>query len=113
LAPHNWNVHFRLGNLLVRQGKLTPAVEEFRLATAANSKILPRTLDLLWRASREDASLLKAVAGDNGKTKLTLAQFLLQASRPAEAAEPFGSVDREVADNSLNAIDSRQEHANA
>ena len=94
LAPHNWNVHYRLGNLLVRQGKLNPAVEEFRLAAAANIKILPGTLDLLWRASRENAGLLKTVTGDSGKAKLTLAQFLLQASHPAEAAAVFSNIDR-------------------
>jgi hypothetical protein len=94
LAPHNWNVHYRLGNLLVRQGKLAPAAEELRLAASANSAILPGTLDLLWRASREDTSLLTTVTGDSAKAKLTLAQFLLNVSRPKEAAAVFGSIDR-------------------
>jgi hypothetical protein len=94
LAPNYWNVHYRLGNLLVRQGKLSPAVEEFRLAAAANSTILPGTLDLLWRASREDINSLKTVTGDSANAKLTLAQFLLKVSRPREAAAVFGSIDR-------------------
>ncbi|HKA18595.1 MAG TPA: hypothetical protein VKN18_09765 [Blastocatellia bacterium] len=94
LAPHYWNVHYRLGNLLVREGKLEPAVDEFRIAAAANSKLLPGALDLFWRASQGDIRLLKTIAGDRAKAKLTLAQFLMSVSRPSEAATTFGSIDR-------------------
>jgi len=94
LASHSWNVHYRLGNLLVREGKLDPAVEELRLAAAANRQILPGTLDLLWRASHEDVGMLKSVTGDGPKAKLALAQFLLNVSHPAEAAAVFGTIDR-------------------
>jgi hypothetical protein len=94
LAPHYWNVHYRLGNLLVREGKLEPAADEFRIAAAANSIILPGALDLLWRASQGDTRLLKTIAGDKGKAKLTLAQFLLSVSRASDAATVFGSIDR-------------------
>lgn len=94
LAPHYWNVHYRLGNLLVREGKLEPASDEFRIAAAANSTVLPGALDLFWRASQGDVKLLKTIAGDNPKAQLTLAQFLLSVSRPSEAAAVFGSIDR-------------------
>src|SRR5437870_4543491 len=56
LAPHYWSVHYRLGNLLVREGKLTQSLEQFRLAVTANAELLPGTLDLLWRASRADVN---------------------------------------------------------
>jgi len=94
LAPNYWRVRYRLGNLLVREGKLAESLDEFRTVVAANSSLLPGTLDLVWRASREDVNAVQTVAGSNPKTKLALAQFLLSVSRPAEAASVFGSIDR-------------------
>lgn len=94
LAPNYWSVHYRLGNLLVREGKLAESLDRFRIAVAANSALLPGTLDLLWRASRGDVNAVQAVVGANPKARLTLAQFLLKVSRPAEAAGVFGSIDR-------------------
>src|SRR5262245_32282057 len=72
LAPHYWNVHYRLGNLFVREGKLEQAADEFRIAAAANSTILGGALDLVWRASQGDTRLLQSIAGDGPKAKLTL-----------------------------------------
>jgi hypothetical protein len=83
-----------LGNLLVREGKLAESLDEFRIGVAANNSLLPGTLDLVWRASREDVNAVQTVAGSNPKTKLALAQFLLRMSRPAEAASVFASIDR-------------------
>ena len=94
LAPNYWSVHYRLGNLLVREGKLAQSLDEFRTAVAANSALLPGTLDLLWRASRGDVNAVHTVAGTSPKARLTLAHFLLKVSRPAEAASAFGSIDR-------------------
>jgi tetratricopeptide (TPR) repeat protein len=94
LAPNYWNVHYRLGNLLVREGKLAQSLDEFRIAAAANSALLPGTLDLLWRASRGDVNAVQTTAGTSPKARLTLAQFLLKVSRSAEAESVFGSIDR-------------------
>ena len=94
LAPHYWDVHYRLGNLLVREGRLSEAIDELRLAVGANSELLPGTLDLIWQASKEDAGAVQAVTGDGGRNRLTLAQFLVKSSRPTEAAEVFGGIDR-------------------
>jgi len=94
LAPNYWSVHYRLGNLLVREGKLAQSLDEFRIAVAANSALLPGTLDLLWRASRGDVNAVQTVAGTSPKARLTLAQSLLKVSRPADAASVFASIDR-------------------
>lgn len=94
LAPNYWNVNYRLGNLLVREGKLAQSLDRFRIAVAANSALLPGTLDLLWRASRGDVNAVETVAGTGPKARLALAEFLLKASRPAEAATVFGNIDR-------------------
>jgi tetratricopeptide (TPR) repeat protein len=95
LAPNYWDVHYRLGNLLVREGKLAQSLDEFQIAVAANNALLPGTLDLLWRASRGDVNVLQTATGSSPKARLTLAQFLLRVSRPAEAESVFGSIDRE------------------
>lgn len=94
LAPNYWTVNYRLANLLVREGKLAESLGPFRVAAAANSSILPGTLDLLWRASRGDVDALQTVAGANPKSRLKLAQFLLKMSRPLEGANVFGSINR-------------------
>jgi hypothetical protein len=94
LAPNYWDVHYRLGNLLVRQGKLNESLDELRMAVAANNELLPGTLDLVWRVSSGDVSAVRTVSGSVAGTRLTLAQFLLKESRPMEAAEVFGTIDR-------------------
>lgn len=94
LAPHYWSVHYRLGNLLIREGKLDESLGSLRIAVAANDKLLPGTLDLVWRASQGDVNAVETVAGDGPRARLTLAQFLLKMSRPSEAAKVFGSIDR-------------------
>ena len=94
LAPEHWNVHYRLGNVLLREGKLGRSLEELRASVAANNELLPGTLDLVWRASREDVNAVRAVGESNARTRLTLAQFLQKMSHPSEAANVFGSIDR-------------------
>lgn len=94
LAPNYWNVHYRLGNLLVREGKLAQSVDELRLAVSANGDLLPGTLDLVWRASHGDVSAVQTVAGSGAKARLTLAGFLLKMSRATEAVEVFSGVPR-------------------
>ena len=94
LAPEHWDVHYRLGNVLLREGKLDRSLDELRTAVAAKNELLPGTLDLVWRASREDVNAVRAVGESNAKARLTLAQFLLKMSHPSEAANVFGSIDR-------------------
>ena len=94
LAPNYWSVHYRLGNLMIREGNVSESLERLRVAVAANQTLLPGTLDLVWRASRGDVSAVETVAGSSPRARLALARFLLQVSRPAEAASVFGGIDR-------------------
>lgn len=94
LAPNYWSVHYRLGNLLVREGKLTQSLDEFRIAASINRELLAGTLDLVWRASGGDVNAVQAVCGNDPRTRLALAHFLLKVSRAAEAASIFSSIDR-------------------
>jgi len=95
LAPAYWDAHYRLANLLVREGKLPQSLNEFRIAVIANRELLAGTLDLVWRASREDVAAVRAITGNDPKAKMLLAQFLLKASRPTEAAGVFSSINRD------------------
>jgi hypothetical protein len=92
LAPNYWTVHYRLGNLLIREGKLAESLDELRMAIAGNLQLLPGTLDLVWRASDGNVEATQVVTGSDPKAKLTLAQFLLKMALPAEAANVFSSI---------------------
>jgi hypothetical protein len=94
LAPNDRNVHWRLANVLLRQGKLAASVDEFRIVIDAAIHLLPMTLDLVWRASRGSVEAVEAVAGNDAKARLPLAQFLVRQSKFAEAANIFRSIDR-------------------
>ncbi|MFP5265437.1 MAG: hypothetical protein ACLGJB_26420 [Blastocatellia bacterium] len=94
LAPNDRDVHWRLANVMLREGKLVASLDEFRVAAAANPALLPGTLDLIWRASRGNFEAVETVAGADPKSRLALAQFLVSKSRMAEASNVFRSVDR-------------------
>jgi len=96
LAPNYTEVHWRLANLLLREGKLAKSVVEFKTAAAANPSLLPGTLDLLWRVSAGNLIALQAVTPGDPKSQLLLAQFLLKQSRIPDAITTFGGIDRKA-----------------
>lgn len=96
LAPNDREVHWRLANVLLRAGKLEESLEEFRIATASNTGLLPSSLDLVWRASNGRVEAVEKVAGSSPKARVTLAQFLLGKSRVPEAVSIFSRLDRNV-----------------
>ena len=93
LAPNHTVVHWRLANVLLRQGKLGKSLAEFRLANTPSTALLPSSLDLVWRVSSNNLAAVQAITPDDVKSKIFLAQFLIQQSRAAEAAGVFGSID--------------------
>jgi tetratricopeptide (TPR) repeat protein len=103
LAPNDRELHWRLANVLVREGKLNQSLDDFRIAVAANKTLLPATLDLLWRTSRGNVEALSTVTGNDTKARLTLAQFLVKQDRVTDAANVFRGIDRNAR---LNAIES-------
>jgi Tetratricopeptide repeat len=96
LAPNYTEVHWRLANLLLREGKLAKSVGEFRTAASSNASLLPGTLDLLWRVSAGNLTVLQAVAPGDPKSQVLLAQFLLKQSRFPDAITIFGGIDRKT-----------------
>src|SRR6185295_3809740 len=93
LAPSNTIVHWRLANVLLRQGKLGKSLAEFLLANTASTPLLLPSLDLVWKVSSSNLAAVQAITPDDAKSKIRLAQFLLQQSRAAEAGSVFGSID--------------------
>jgi len=94
LAPSNGDVHWRMANLLVREGKLAESLEHFKVAVAYDGELLGTTLDLVFRASGGSVEALTGLVGDDQHAKLKVARFLLQQSRVTEAVSVLGSVDR-------------------
>jgi tetratricopeptide (TPR) repeat protein len=96
LAPNKTEAHWQLANLLLRTGKLGEAVSEFRAVCAANQKLLPVTLAMIWRASGGKLEAVEAVTAADAKSKLTLAGFLLKQSRTDDAANIFNQIERKA-----------------
>lgn len=94
LAPNYTDVHWRFANLLLRDGKLARSVTEFQTSIASDSRLLPSTLDLLWRVSGGNTSVVRAVTPKDPKSRVSLAQFLLKQSRIADAITIFAGIDR-------------------
>jgi tetratricopeptide (TPR) repeat protein len=95
-APHRTDVHWRLGNLLLRQGDSDEALEEFSRACSLDKRLLPVTLNLVWHASGEDLQALQAVVSAKPADRLALAQFLLKQSLVSEAAREYSSLGRDA-----------------
>lgn len=98
-APHLVNVHWRLGNLLLRQEKLDEAGAEFRLASEADPELLTPTLNLLWQASDGKIETLNAAVGAAPEQQLALAQFLVEREKFEVAVKIANSLDRRAALN--------------
>ncbi|HST19498.1 MAG TPA: tetratricopeptide repeat protein, partial [Blastocatellia bacterium] len=96
LAPNKTEAHWQLANLLLRTGKLGQAVSEFRAVCAANQKLLPVTLAIVWRASGGKLEAVEAVTASDAKSKLALAGFLLKQSRTDDAANVFNQIERKA-----------------
>jgi Tfp pilus assembly protein PilF len=94
LAPANSDVSWRIGNLLVRRGKLDEALPQFKQALLTRNDILAGTLDLIWRASRGNVEIVQSVVREDSSAKLILAQFFVSQKKIAEAAKVFASIDR-------------------
>lgn len=94
LAPNNTDVHWRLANLLFREGKYRPALDEFLIVTSSNNSYLPATLDMIYRASGGNLAAVESVTPPDPRSRLALSAYLLKQARVSEAARVFDGVDR-------------------
>lgn len=93
LAPHKTEPHWQLANLLLRGGRLNNALAEFRTVTAMNPRLLPVTLNMVWRVTSQNLDAARAVTAADAKSQLGLSLFLLKQSRVADAARVFRGID--------------------
>ena len=94
LAPNNIDVHWRLANLLFRQGKYRPALDEFRIVNSSTNTYLPITLDMIYRASGGNFAAVESITPPDSRSRLALSAYLLKQTKVSEAARVFDSVDR-------------------
>ncbi len=96
LAPNDHVSHYRMANLMIREGKTEAAIDHFRFAINFNPAVLPLTLDLVWQVSGQSIPLLARIVDGNPKAQLKLALFLANRSRTNEAVDTFLRADREA-----------------
>jgi hypothetical protein len=96
LAPSSIEVRWRLANLLLRRGKISDALVEFRAAVTGDQALMPAALDLVWHVTGGDLHDLESVVPVTPESYLTLANFLLKQGQALEAARVFESIDRQA-----------------
>ncbi len=96
LAPNYLEVHWRLANNLVRQGKVNESLEHFRHATSRNLMLLPNAYDLIWNVSNGNLEAVAAITNVAPKAQLTLAEFLVRQSKFSEAANIYRRLERPI-----------------
>ncbi len=96
LAPKYLEVHWRLANNLVRQGKVNESLEHFRHATTRNLMLLPNAYDLIWNVSNGNLEAVTSITNAAPKAQLTLAEFLVRQSKFTEAANIYRQMERSI-----------------
>ncbi|MBS1812713.1 MAG: hypothetical protein JST84_31385 [Acidobacteria bacterium] len=96
LAPSYIEVHWRLANNLVRQGKINESLEYFRHATSRNLGLLPNAYDLIWNVSNGSIEAITSITSAAPKAQLTLAEFLVKQAKFTEVATLYRRIDREA-----------------
>ena len=96
LAPNKTDVHWQLANVLLREGSFEQAVDQFRAACALNAKLLPLSLNLVWRSSGGNLEVAEDVTGSAPEARLTLARFLLKHRDAVNASGIFKQLGPQV-----------------
>jgi tetratricopeptide (TPR) repeat protein len=94
LAPNYLEVHWRLANNLVRQGKVNDSLEHFRQATSRNLSLLPNAYDLIWNVSNGQIEAVTGITSAAPKAQLLLADFLVKQAKFTEAAQVYRRIER-------------------
>ena len=92
VVPESPEARFALASLLVEEGKLDEVLAEFRFACAADRRLLPQSLEIVWTASGGDLRAAQSIVPSDPQAQFALAKFLLDRSQAAAAAEVFGRV---------------------
>ena len=101
LAPQFSEAHWRLANVLLREGLQQEAYEHFRIAASLNPKFLPTSLDLVWQTSNKNFDAVRHFAHNQPLAQIKLANLLAAEGRLPEAIEMFSQIDNSIAAKSL------------
>lgn len=96
LAPNYADVHWSLGNNLLRQGKSDEAFNEIRKAGDGNEKYVLPAIATAWDIFDGDIMRIKQNIGDSAKLNAFLAVFLLKQQRYDDAFGIWASLTEEM-----------------
>jgi len=90
LAPYYAQPRWRLGNLLLRTGRLDEGFEEIHRATASDPSLFPAAIDLAWGAYNADARKVEQVLQPQTSTdRLVMARYFAKRGKTIEAIKLF------------------------
>lgn len=92
LAPNYSQIHWTLGNALVRQGKTEEGFAFIRRAAEGDDKFVNPAIATAWQLSGGDLDLVMQSAGDAPKLKAALAVFLAGEKRFDQAMQIWNAL---------------------
>jgi Tfp pilus assembly protein PilF len=95
LSPHHAQLHWRLGNLLLRREQPQQALDKLRVAVKADASYLPEALSLIGQATDNQVDMLAALCA-RPEDKLNLALYLAQQDKLDAAAEIYSQLDAQT-----------------
>lgn len=96
-APNRTDVHWKLANLLVREGKLDEATGFFSRAVSARRALISQTLALVWNLTNgqtDQLEKMEAAVGQTPKARRDLAFYLVKHGLITEGVKVFNKIDK-------------------
>lgn len=87
-APYYAHTHWQRGNLRLRAGQYSEAMEDLRAAAASKPSLLPHFIDIAWGLARGDVKATEQLVQVNeDHERLAFARFLARKGKGAESVE--------------------------
>lgn len=86
-APYYAHTHWQRGNLRLRAGQYTEAIEDLRAAAASKPSLLPHFIDLAWGLARGDVEATEQLVQIDDHKRLAFAHFLARKGKGTECVE--------------------------
>lgn len=94
LSPNYTRANWALGNLLLRQGRVSEAIPLLRRAALSSDDLYLQIYDMLWQVSGGKIEPLRDLAGEDPNAQLILVRYLFDRSLADQALSLFQSIDR-------------------
>jgi hypothetical protein len=105
LAPHHFDPHWALGNLLLRAGEREAAFAEFRQALASRPSALPLIFNYAWNAYHGDGRAVRQAIAPPVESRAQLASLLISRHEVDEALALWGETGQPTAAEARLLID--------